>query len=91
MSELKDLFYLGLGTAMLAKEKIEADAKEMIEKGKISKEQREEFISKAKEKAQAEEEIFQQKFKSTMKEIISDMGLVTKDDLDEIKEILKNK
>jgi len=91
MSELKDLFYMGLGTAMLAKEKIEEEAKKAMEKGKISKEERDAFIEKAKAKAKEEEKEFQAKFKSVVKDALSEMGLATKEDVEELKELLKNK
>ncbi|ADD68463.1 conserved hypothetical protein [Denitrovibrio acetiphilus DSM 12809] len=91
MSEIKELFYLGIGTAMLAKEKIEEEAKELMEKGKMSKAERDEFIEKAKSKAKEEEKEFQDKLKNIVKEVMSDMGLATKDDIAELKELLKNK
>lgn len=91
MSEIKDLFYLGIGAAMIAREKIEEEAKEMMEKGKISKEERDAFVSKAKEKAKQEEQDLQDKIKSVIKDTLSEMGLATKEDIAEIKELLKNK
>ncbi|PLX70147.1 MAG: hypothetical protein C0603_01165 [Denitrovibrio sp.] len=91
MSELKDLFYLGLGTAMIAKEKFEEEAKDLIEKGKVSKEDQDAFVEKAKARAKDEEKEFQVKFKSVVKDVISEMGLATKEDIDELKELLKNK
>jgi len=91
MSELKDLFYLGLGTAMIAKEKFEEEAKDLIEKGKVSKEDQDAFVEKAKARAKEEEKEFQVKFKSVVKDVISEMGLATKEDIDELKELLKNK
>jgi len=91
MSDIKDLFYLGIGTAMFAKENIEEEAKELVEKGKISKAERDEFIEKAKAKGKAEEEEFNAKLKGIIKEVLSDMGLATKEDIEELKELLKQK
>lgn len=91
MSDIKELFYLGIGTAMLAKEKIEEETKDLMERGKLSREEREEFIAKAKAKGMEEESDFQNKFKGMVKEVISEMGLATKEDIDELKELLKNK
>jgi len=91
MSDIKELFYLGIGTAMLAKEKIEEEAKELVEKGKMSKAERDEFFEKAKAKAKEEEQDFQNKLKDIVKEVLSDMGLATKEDVEELKELLKNK
>lgn len=76
---------------MIAKEKFEEEAKELIEKGKISKEEQDAFVQKAKAKAKEEEQEFRERFKSVVKEVVSEMGLATKDDIDELKELLKNK
>lgn len=91
MSELKDLFYLGIGSALIAKEKIEAEAKELIEKGKLTKEQQSEFIEKAKERAKTEEHEFNEKLKNMVREVISEMGLATKEDIEELKNMIKEK
>jgi len=88
MSELKDLFYLGIGAAMIAKEKIEEEAKEMMEKGKISKEERDQFVERAKEKAKAEEKEFQEKFKNSIKEVVSELGLATKEDIEKLRKLI---
>ena len=89
MSEIKDLFYLGIGAAMIAKEKIEEEAKDMMEKGKISKEERQAFVDKAKAKAKEEEQELQEKFKNAVKDVVSEMGLATKEDIEELKKLLK--
>jgi len=91
MSDLKDLFYLGLGSAILTKEKIEAEAKELIEKGKLSKQDRDDFIAKAKERAKEEEKAFNDKLKGIVKEVMSEMGLATKEDIEELKKQIKEK
>lgn len=88
MSEIKDLFYLGIGAAMIAKDRVEEEAKEMLEKGKISREEQQEFVKKAKARAQEEEKEFQEKFKSAIKEVLSEMGLATKDDIEELKKLI---
>ncbi|PLX66426.1 MAG: hypothetical protein C0602_12275 [Denitrovibrio sp.] len=89
MSEIKDLFYLGIGATMIAKERIEEEAKDLMERGKISREEQEAFVKKAKDKAKSEEKVFQDKFKESIKEVLSEMGLATKEDIEEIKKLLK--
>jgi len=91
MSDVKDLFYLGIGAAMIAKEKIEEEAKEMMEKGKISREEQQAFVEKAKNKAKEEEHAFQEKLKGMVREVIDEMGLATKEDVKELRELLQNK
>jgi polyhydroxyalkanoate synthesis regulator phasin len=45
---LKDLIYIGLGGALLAKEKVEKELSELVDKGKLNKEEAQSFIDKAK-------------------------------------------
>jgi len=54
---LKDLFYIGLGGALLAKEKVEKELNELVEKGKLNKEEAQKLIDKAKTKGEEEEEV----------------------------------
>ncbi|MGE4318111.1 MAG: phasin family protein [Deferribacterales bacterium] len=91
MAELKDLFYMGIGTAILAKEKIEAETKELLEKGKLTKEQQKEFMDKAAARGKEEEKALNDKLKEVVREVINEMGLATKDDIEELKKLIKEK
>ncbi|TCK60596.1 hypothetical protein [Seleniivibrio woodruffii] len=91
MADIKDLFYLGLGSALIAKEKIEEEIKELAEKGKITREQQAEFLAKAKKKAKEEEKEFSEKFKNVVKDALSEMGLATKEDIEELKKMINDK
>lgn len=91
MADIKDLFYLGLGSALMAKEKFEAEAKELVEKGKLTKEQQKEFIEKAKAKAKEEEIELSAKVKKMVKDALSEMGIATKEDIEELKKMIQDK
>lgn len=91
MADIKDLFYLGLGSALMAKEKIEAEAKELVEKGKLTKEQQNEFIEKAKAKAKEEEIELTSKVKKMVKDALNEMGIATKEDIEELKKMIQDK
>lgn len=91
MADIKDLFYLGLGSALIAKEKIEEEAKGLIEKGKLTKDQQNEYIEKAKAKAKEQEQEISDKLKQMIKDALSEMGFATKEDIEELKKLIQDK
>jgi polyhydroxyalkanoate synthesis regulator phasin len=87
---LKDLIYIGLGGALLAKEKVEKELSELVEKGKLNKEEAQSFIDKAKVKGEEEEKEFKTHLKEVIKETLTEMNVATKEDIEKlIKEIKK--
>ncbi len=86
---LKDLLYIGLGSALLAKEKVEEELNKLIEKGKLSKEDAEKFLDSAKKKGEEEEKKAKEEFKKTLKEVLEDLDIATKKDIEDLKESLK--
>ena len=79
---LKDLFYIGLGGALLAKEKVEKELNELVEKGKLNKEEAQKLIDKAKAKGEEEEVEFKSKLKEAIREVLEEMDLATKSDIE---------
>jgi len=86
---LKDLLTIGLGSALLAKEKVEDELNKLVEKGKISKDEAQKFIDDAKQKAQDEEEKLKDRLKSALKEVLDELNIATKDDIEDLKSQLK--
>ena len=82
---LKDLFYIGLGGALLAKEKVEKELNELVEKGKLNKEEAQKLIDKAKAKGEEEEKEAKAKLKEAIREVLNEMDLATKSDIEELK------
>jgi len=82
---LKDLFYIGLGGALLAKEKVEKELNELVEKGKLNKEEAEKFIDKAKVKGAEEEQEFKARLKEAIREVLDEMDLATRSDIEGLK------
>ncbi len=78
---LKDLIYIGLGGALLAKEKVEKELSELVEKGKLNKEEAQKFIDKAKVKGESEEQEFKTHLKEVIKETLEEMNVATKEDI----------
>lgn len=86
--EAKDLFYAGAGALMLFKDKAEEELQKMMDKGKVSKDEVREFMEKAKEKGSEEEDRFKEEMKKLFKEMADDLGLATKEDIEEIKRLI---
>ena len=78
---LKDLITIGLGGALLAKEKVEKELNELVEKGKLNKEDAQNFIDKAKVKGEEEEKEFKAHLKEVIKETLEEIGVATKEDI----------
>jgi len=91
VDELKDFFYAGLGAALTAKERMEKDLEELKEKGKGGKEEFKQKYEEAKAKAKAFEEEFDKKLKEKVKNILSEIGVATKEDLAELKKLIEEK
>lgn len=88
---LKEIFYTGLGGAVLLKERVHAELSKMEEKGKITKEDAKEFIETLKTKGEEEESKHREEIKRLIKEVIDEMGIATKADIESLKESKESK
>jgi polyhydroxyalkanoate synthesis regulator phasin len=88
---LKDLITLGVGSALLAKEKVEEELKALIDKGKMSNDEAEKLIEKAKAKGEEQEQALKEEIKKALREVLEEMGLATKEDLEKLRDDLKKK
>ena len=86
---LKELIFTALGGALVLKEKIEDELKKLEDKGKIDTKDVKSFLESLEQKGKESDEKFKAELKSTLKEIIDELGLATKDDLQKLKEELK--
>jgi polyhydroxyalkanoate synthesis regulator phasin len=86
---LKDLIYTGIGAAMVLKEKVEAEVKRLEEEGKLKTTDAKSFLESIEQKGKDEEKRFKEQLKATLKEVIEELGLATKADLQKLKEDLK--
>lgn len=86
---LKDLLYAGIGAAVVMKEKVEDEVKKLEENGKIKTTDAKSFLESIEKKGQEEESRIKEELKSTLKEIIDELGLATKADIEKLKEDLK--
>jgi len=86
---LKELLHTGIGAGLLLKEKVEEEVGKMEESGKIKTNDAKSFLESIEKKGKEEEQKNKEKLKSMLKEIIDDLGLATKDDLEKLKQELK--
>ena len=86
---LKELIFTGLGGALVLKEKIEEELKKLEEKGKLDTKDVKSFLESLEQKCKESDEKFKAELKSTLKEIIDELGVATKEDLEKLKEDLK--
>jgi len=86
---LKELLHTGIGAGLVIKEKVEEEVKRMEESGKIRTDDAKSFLESIEKKGKEEEQKNKEKIKSMLKEIIDDLGLATKDDLEKLKQELK--
>ena len=86
---LKELIFTGLGGALVLKEKIEDELKKLEEKGKLDTKDVKSFLESLEQKGKESDEKFKAELKSTIKEIIDELGLATKENLEKLKEDLR--
>jgi polyhydroxyalkanoate synthesis regulator phasin len=86
-----DLLYIGLGAAFMAKEKIEAQLKDLEELGTISREELSKFLDEAGQRARQERDALDARIKEKVSEAIREMGLATREDVAEIKALLQRR
>ncbi|MBD3792180.1 MAG: hypothetical protein IE918_08555 [Campylobacterales bacterium] len=82
---IKEIIYTGLGGAVLLKERVDEEIKKLEEKGKLSKEDADKFLEKLQTRGEEEEEKLKSRIKEALKEVIDEMGLATKADIEALK------
>lgn len=85
----KDLLYTGIGAAVVLKERVEAEVKKLQDEGKIKTDDAKSFLESIEAKGRDEEQRIKEQFKSALKEVIDELGVATKADLEKLKEDLK--
>ncbi|MBN1840025.1 MAG: hypothetical protein JW802_08295 [Campylobacterales bacterium] len=82
---LKEFLHVGLGGMVVLKEKIEEELKVLEEKGKISTSDAKSFIDSISQRGKDEDERIKAKIKEMIKEVVGELGLATKSDIEELK------
>ncbi|DAB32024.1 MAG: hypothetical protein PWQ42_861 [Sulfurospirillum sp.] len=88
---LKELLYTGIGAVSVLKEKVTEEVKKLEEKGKINTQDVKSFLDSIEEKGRVEDEKIKQKIKESLKEIIDELGLATKEDIEALRKDISSK
>ena len=80
---LKEIIYTGIGGVLMVKERVEEELKKLEEKGKITTSDTKSFLESLKTKGENEEIRIKEELKSAIKEVIEELGLATKKDIEE--------
>ena len=83
------MIYTGLGVANILKEKVETEIKKLENDGKIKRDDAKSFLESLEQKGKEEDEKIKSHIKSSLKDIIDELGLATKEDIERLKEELK--
>ena len=82
---IHQLVYALLGGGALVKEKIEEELKKLEDKGQISTTDAKTFLANLQTKGEDEEQRLKELLKSAIREVIDDIGLATKQDIQSLK------
>ena len=88
---LKDILYTGLGMGVLLKEKVENEIQKLEDEGKLKKDDAASLLESLSTKGQEEEKRVKEIFKKSIKEVIDELGLATKEDIANLKDALSKK
>lgn len=86
---LRELILTTVGAGSLLREKIEDEVKILEKKGKIKKSDAKDFLKKLEKKGKLEDKRIKKELRGHLKELINELGLVTKKDLKKFKEELE--
>ncbi len=86
----KELLYKALGVMLLIKDKFSNEFNDIFQKANASKEEILKTVDEVQDKAQQEKSDIEDKLKEKIKAVVSEMGLATKEDIEELKELIKS-
>ncbi len=81
-------FLMGVGAAMLAKEKVEELADELVARGKLTRDESDSFVSRVVDRADEASKSVQGTVAKETERVVAGMGLASTRDLDEIRDEL---
>jgi polyhydroxyalkanoate synthesis regulator phasin len=89
LNMLKELIYTGIGAASILKERVEEEVAKLEAQGKIKSEDAKTFIQSLEENGKKEESKLKEQIKSSLHELIDELDLATKQDLQDLKKELE--
>ncbi|RUM64541.1 MAG: hypothetical protein DSZ05_07385 [Sulfurospirillum sp.] len=86
----KELLYKALGVMLLIKDKFSDEFNDIFQKANASKEDILKTVDEVQSKAEEEKNELDRQLKEKIKSVIREMGLATKEDIEELKELIKS-
>lgn len=86
--KVEQLFYALLGGALAVKEKLESGNEEIKAWQEKSEDNARNFFNEMAQRGEKEKEQFKGMFKDILKEVVEELNLATKDDLEKLKQEL---
>ena len=86
---IKKSIYLGLGAAKATKETVETLVDELIEKGQLSRDKKVGAVQEILDKIEKEEKEISDRVKSAVEKVVTEIGLPTKKDIQELNKRLE--
>ncbi|MEA2028828.1 MAG: hypothetical protein U9N49_07620 [Campylobacterota bacterium] len=86
---LKEILYRGIGATALLKERVEEEIQKLEDKGKIKTDDAKSFLESIEAKGKEEDEKLKANIKEMLREVIDELGIATKEDIQKLKEELK--
>jgi polyhydroxyalkanoate synthesis regulator phasin len=87
--KFEQLFYAVLGGALAVKEKIEANSEEVKAWQEKNEENARAFFDEMAQRGEKEKDQFKQMLKDILKEVVEELNLATKEDLNKLKQELE--
>jgi polyhydroxyalkanoate synthesis regulator phasin len=87
---LKKGFLAGLGTTAITKEKAEEAIQELVEKGKLKREDADELLNTIISTGESEMEELRKEFRKTLHNVLDNMDLASKTELEKLSQKLDN-
>jgi len=81
---IEKAFLMGIGAAMLAKEKVEELADDLVKRGKITREESDSFVNRVVNEADKSATSVQHTVAKETEKVVEKMGLASKKDLDDV-------
>ena len=89
-TKLEQLFYVALGSALAVKEKLEKNSEEMKDWQKKAEENAKGLFDDLAQRGEKEKESFKEMMTDILKDVVADLDLATKADLEKFKKELGN-
>ena len=81
---IERIMLLGIGAASLTKEKVDELVDELVERGRISREEGQRLAEKASDRVRSESAEAESRFSEAYQETLRSMGIATREHIDEL-------